>query len=225
MPLNARDHLIGIIMLYSPARETIQKTDLDIAFATVAQTAIAVDNARLFTEVRRLAIIDELTGIFNRRHFFELAEREFKRSKRYQQPLTCLMIDIDHFKKVNDTFGHDCGDAILKLTAATILNSIRENDIFGRYGGEEFALIITDTPPGRVLIVAQRLLNLIRGQCVDSDYPDCSVTISIGIAYLEKTDQQLSHLLKKADQALYTAKREGRDRLNVFGLSADENDR
>ncbi len=171
-------------------------------------------------ELERLSQYDDLTGLYNRRHFMSLAHQEFGRSRRYGNPLTTLMLDVDHFKRINDTYGHPVGDQVLKALGRQILDGLRGIDIAGRLGGEEFAVMLPETSIGQAIMVAERLrsqivsapVTLADGQCV-------AYTLSIGIAVLTAEHEGLDHLLQQADQALYAAKEHGRNR--VVSYAAD----
>ena len=138
-PIRWGEEWLGIIdtMAYLPHQYT--QTDLDILVMFAAQAAIAIRNARLYTKIEQASVTDELTGLLNRRGFFQLGEREFERALRFGRPLAALMLDIDHFKRINDTYGHPIGDQVLRALADCIRQSTRGIDVAGRYGGEEFA--------------------------------------------------------------------------------------
>ena len=191
-----------------------------------ARTSVFDISKRIELE-QKLALLanrDELTGISNRRHFYERGELELKRAQRYQQPLAVLMLDADHFKAVNDNYGHDVGDLVLKSLANTLIYTLRETDVFGRIGGEEFAVVLTQTAQTVALEVAERLrheLEQIRVPVQASNQyaseqaksESVGITVSIGLGMLDNSDQQLDDLLKKADLALYQAKAQGRNRV------------
>lgn len=160
------------------------------------------------------ASIDALTGIRNRRSFYELAEIELKRAQRYKEPLAALMVDADYFKKVNDTYGHAVGDLVLKDLAKTMTETLREVDLLGRVGGEEFAVLLLHMTLPEALEVAERLRLKIEGGSVSlPEGGSINFTVSIGLAMLSDQEKQLSDLFKKADIALYEAKRLGRNRV------------
>jgi len=168
---------------------------------------------KLRKQAESQARIDYLTGLFNRRHFIELAERELSHSTRYKKSLTLLMFDIDHFKAINDTWGHSVGDAVLQKVSLLISASLRDVDILGRIGGEEFAVILHELGTTDAVCVSQRLCATIS----DAQFglPDVQVTISIGLAVLNGRELSLDGLLHEADQAMYSAKRLGRNRVVV----------
>lgn len=163
---------------------------------------------------RKLANLDGLTGALSRRHFLELAELELTRSKRYQSPLMLLMLDLDHFKQVNDQYGHAAGDAVLRGFVQTVMVLLRESDLIGRLGGEEFAVLLPNTTPGGGAALAQRIVESVRASPVASEGQKISYTVSVGAGYLTN-DLSLAELLRQADRALYRAKHGGRDRLEV----------
>jgi diguanylate cyclase (GGDEF)-like protein/PAS domain S-box-containing protein len=163
--------------------------------------------------LRELATTDGLTGLFNRRRFMELAEREFARSKRYQGPLAMLMMDIDHFKRVNDTHGHDVGDEVLRELASTSLKALREADILGRLGGEEFAVLLPETETSAAMDVAERLRRAVEESPMETNGGKLAITVSIGAACMEAATGSVEELLKRADVALYEAKQSGRNKV------------
>lgn len=174
-------------------------------------------------ELDRLARTDALTGIANRRAFFDVLGVEFRRSRRYARHLSVLMLDIDHFKVANDRWGHPFGDHVLRELAGIISANVRESDIIGRYGGEEFALALPETAEDSALAVAEKLRLAIEAHEFRSDgtppasEPPVRLTISIGVASLPvEEDQDEVELIGRADQALYEAKRTGRNRVVVY---------
>ncbi|MEC8025392.1 MAG: diguanylate cyclase [Myxococcota bacterium] len=177
-------------------------------------------NARLqvaVTKLERLAVTDELTGLSNRRHFDHLLQSELARSARSHIPLSLLMIDVDHFKSYNDTYGHPAGDIALKLIAHTLQTTLRRTDCTARWGGEEFAVLLFKTEAEYALQVANKLRNALHAvQTKESSIPSKSIlTVSIGIASAPKHADDSDTLLQLADTALYAAKRSGRDKAVV----------
>lgn len=170
---------------------------------------------RKATEARllELATTDSLTGLFNRRRFMELAEREFARGKRYQGARTILMMDIDHFKRVNDTHGHDVGDEVLRELARISRTALRELDILGRLGGEEFGVLLPETDAGPAMEVAERLRRAIEQSPIATGAGEMRITVSIGAATSKDEAETVETLLKRADVALYEAKQSGRNRV------------
>lgn len=175
------------------------------------------EDERMLVILEQQASIDALTGISNRRHFYEQGEMELKRALRHNAPLAALMLDADHFKKVNDTHGHAVGDQVLKELTNTMAKTLREVDLFGRIGGEEFAVLLLNTDSAKALDVAERLrLKLEQCKLPLPAGGSISFTVSIGLAMLSGEERQLGCLLKKADAALYQAKQQGRNRVVSF---------
>jgi|GEM_PF-6612670 len=166
---------------------------------------------RMEGELTRLATTDWLTGVANRQHFLELAHQEFKRSGRYGKPMMVVMIDLDRFKDINDTYGHAMGDEVLRQAAKVCRNSLRDSDIFGRLGGEEFAAVLVEADLTEGRMVAERLREALAGlrTGLEDGGPVC--TASLGLARMCEQDQRLDDLLKRASAALYKAKRSGRN--------------
>ncbi|MEW6325614.1 MAG: diguanylate cyclase [Nitrospirota bacterium] len=173
--------------------------------------ALAVLNQRLET----MAITDELTGLFNRRHFIERVQQEFARSKRYHLPLSCLMIDIDNFKMINDRWGHQTGDAVLKELGALLKRSRRTHDLVARYGGEEFIVILCQTDHNGAMQSAEQVRKAIEGHAFSAaDGRPLQVTASVGVSSYPAPDVvQPDDLVRVADGALYQAKRTGKNRV------------
>lgn len=166
-------------------------------------------------ELRRLATTDPLTGAFNRRRFFQKARQEFLRHHRYGHPFSVLLMDMDHFKKINDTHGHPVGDAVLKTFVETCQSVFRVTDVFGRTGGEEFSAVLPETDAAKAVLVAERLRDRVMNSHVEAGSgKDCiRFTVSIGLTGLQEEDIALEAMIRRADNALYTAKRSGRNRV------------
>ena len=177
--------------------------------------ADVTERKTMLEEMCRLARTDSLTGLWNRGYFMELAEREAARSRRMDGPLSLLILDVDFFKNVNDSHGHDAGDKALTGLADTLTRAVREVDVVARYGGEEFVVLLPDTPDREACAVAGRIAECVRRTPLDCGQVRLSLTVSIGLASLEREDD-LDNLLKFADIALYAAKKKGRDRVEVY---------
>jgi diguanylate cyclase (GGDEF)-like protein len=152
-----------------------------------------------------------MTGLYNRRHFLEQADAEWSRFQRYQRPLSMLMVDIDHFKQVNDRYGHAVGDEAIIAVAKACASGKRQSDIVGRLGGEEFAVLLPETDLAQAAIVAERLRNTIAAQVMMAHKVHFKVTVSIGIAAASLSMSGFDVLMRAADQALYQAKDQGRN--------------
>jgi len=162
-----------------------------------------------------MAYTDPLTGLSNRRFFLREANRMLEFAKRYKEPLALMMLDIDNFKRINDEYGHDVGDLVLKELARVIKENIRSSDIPARFGGEEFVVLLPRTDERGAVMVADRIRNSFRNSHIQVNGKDVWTTVSIGVALYEH-GEDLDSLIKKADEALYEAKRKGKDRVEVF---------
>ncbi|MCG3111869.1 MAG: diguanylate cyclase [Candidatus Manganitrophus sp. SB1] len=166
----------------------------------------------LMRKFERMAITDPVTGLFNRRRFEEMLAQEFERYRRYGTPFTCLMIDVDHFKRINDTYGHDVGDLVLKETAQTIQAQIRGVDMVSRYGGDEFAVLLSQQKGEEAVKAAGRILRHVKQLRFKEMKKGEKITLSIGIAALPDPDlKEMDQMMQCADYALYKAKKNGRD--------------
>ncbi len=213
LPLVVSDQVIGILMLWG---ETLQESDMPAISIFASQVAITLENARLYIEVQQLAITDALLDIYNRRGLFTLGAREVERAQRLQRPLSALILDFDFFKRVNDTYGHAVGDAVLHEVAQRCRSNIRGIDLIGRYGGEEFAVLLPETDLATSHIIAERLRTAVANTPIATQRGgDVTVTISLGVAALTASTPDLAALLHHADEALYVAKRRGRNRVEV----------
>ncbi len=213
VPLIAHDDVLGVIAVHSMLPNYFTQSNLRLLSAFGSHVSVAIANARLYEEAQRLAITDPLTQLFNRRYFFQIASLEFRRAVRHRTPLSVLMIDIDRFKRVNDTYGHQVGDVTLQKVAAACKHSIREIDILARYGGEEFVVLLPDTDARGARRVAQRLHETVGGHPVQAGKHEIAVTVSVGGAVMTADTGELDVLIGRADQALYRAKQAGRNRV------------
>lgn len=164
-------------------------------------------------EIYRLTTIDGLTQIFNKRYFVETLEREIGRAQRYRRHLSLIMFDIDHFKEVNDTYGHLAGDHILRQLAATIKTRIRREDILARYGGEEFAIVLPEIDKENAITFAEKVRQLVERSVFEFEANQIPVTVSVGVGTLTPELEAPEDLIKIADERLYDAKEQGRNRV------------
>jgi diguanylate cyclase (GGDEF)-like protein len=218
-PLLLNASPLGAISLSAAAPDIFDESDLTLLATFAATVSAAIQNATLHAEVQRLAITDALTGLYNRRGFDELGRREVERSRRLDHPLTAVMMDLDHFKEINDGYGHAVGDRMLMAVAQTLMAGVREFDILGRFGGDEFTLLLPETDLFTASNVADRLrqqIAALRLRASDApDAPELTITLSLGISRVGPDTPHLAALLERADQALYRAKAEGRNRVVV----------
>ena len=216
MPLVHRGIVLGSMSVINrDDQPNFTQREIGIMEAVANQAAIAIENAILFEEIQWLATTDGLTGTHNRRNLFELGRREIERARRYEHHLSAIMLDIDNFKKVNDTYGHSIGDQVLRSLTQECLESLREFDILGRYGGEEFAIILPETDCQAACKTAERLRQRVEEKHFETTKGELSLTISLGVAELSDDIPDMATLLDLADSALYVAKQSGRNRVEL----------
>ena len=203
--------IVAFYLIYKAITEMGLEKPHQLLFRNLKQNETALRNA--LEEVERLAITDSLTGLYNHRHLFELAGREFQRARRYQLPLSVMMVDIDEFKRVNDTYGHAIGDQVLQGVSESCRKELREVDVIGRYGGDEFVALLPETGLSAACQVAERLRKSIAEKVLDTKAGQITVTVSLGIAVLDDEHLTPETLIDRADQALYVAKHNGRNRV------------
>jgi diguanylate cyclase (GGDEF)-like protein len=173
------------------------------------------ERKRIEKQLHRLATTDPLTGAINRRHFFNLAKQEFDRSYSYEQQISIILFDVDHFKEINDAYGHIAGDQILQTIAERFLCNLRQMDIFGRYGGDEFVILLPETDLEQARMAAERLHKVVTQEPIETPRGSIPLRLSMGVANLTNADD-MEKLIIKADQALYAAKEAGRNQVIVF---------
>ena len=219
-PLKGDEGLMGAIAAFSNIDE-LSERDVDYLVQLSQQSSTTIQRANVYAEVLKYATLDALTGLNNRRQFEIRLSQEIATTKRKNTPLCAMMIDVDYFKKVNDTYGHNVGDFVLKTVAQLITNEIREYDIPCRYGGEEFFVILPQTTLEEASLVAQRLRKTIENYKITFEDNDTKqvkslkVTISIGVSQYEN-DLSADDFANNADKALYEAKNNGRNRVIVY---------
>ncbi|HZH89656.1 MAG TPA: sensor domain-containing diguanylate cyclase [Pyrinomonadaceae bacterium] len=213
VPLLYQARSMGVLLVCSDDPHRIWQENELLLLRTVAdQVAVAVNHARLFTQMQQLALTDGLTGCVNRRSFEMQLERDLRLATRMRQPVSLIMLDIDHFKRVNDTYGHDAGDAALRFLADVLRDELRGVDTAARYGGEEFAVILPQASLDGALIVAERL----RSRLETTEVPGIGhITGSFGVATFPLNANSRDQLVGAADHALYEAKHGGRNRICI----------
>lgn len=171
------------------------------------------EHKRLQARLEALATTDSLTGLLNRHTFLQLADKEFARARRYSRPLSVIMIDIDHFKSINDRHGHAAGDEVLRGMSAICQSNLRDSDLLGRVGGEEFVLVLPDTPQTNAVRVAERMREQLAKSPIQPASLNLTITASFGVTSLREGDDSLQTLIERADAAMYSAKHGGRNQV------------
>ncbi|NQU74051.1 MAG: sensor domain-containing diguanylate cyclase [Candidatus Omnitrophica bacterium] len=207
-PLMSQDRIIGALSMNG-----LNKAGLERFLIVSRQFSLAIEKVRLYEKVQKLAITDGLTGVFVRRYFLEMLKEEFERSLRHQFKLSFIMIDLDRFKECNDTFGHLVGDVVLREVAKVLKQNVREIDLLGRYGGEEFSLLLPETDKDSAALVAERLRWAVADQTFKAYDEMLKITISAGISTFPDDGSTGMDLIEAADEALYKAKTQGRNRV------------
>ena len=229
IPLMRRGQYLGSLNLgsYNPQRFTdTMATDFVEHMASVV--SVCLENNLNFETLRRTSLVDTLTGVNNRRFLEQRLGEEVDRAQRSAEPLTCFFLDIDFFKSVNDTYGHQTGDHVLSVVARTIREQLRNNDVLARYGGEEFVALLSNIPEKMAFDIAQRIRQTIKNLQIELNEHQVKITLSIGIATYQPvkdnslvSDEIANNLIHFADKALYAAKKQGRDRVVSAGVKLD----
>ena len=219
-PLVSENRILGCIVAKSTG-DDITETDVNYLEQLAKQSSATINRANVYAEILKHATLDALTGFYNRRQLEERIKQETAKAKRQKTPLCAIMIDIDFFKRINDIYGHAAGDLVLKTVSKTMRSQLREYDVAGRYGGEEFAVLLPFTKTEEAVMVAERLRQAVENKKIDlskinHEMPNkiIDVTISLGIYELKVSDSA-DDLLKEADKALYQAKETGRNRIII----------
>lgn len=210
LPMVPGKNVIGCLFVWGKEIEEIDSPAFSL-FAS--QIAVAFENTRLIERIQKIAITDELTGLYNRRGLFEIGRLEIERTRRYNLPLSAIVMDIDHFKRVNDQYSHAVGDQVLRSFARCLLENTRELDVVGRIGGEEFVLLLPGSDHHSAHKTANRLQDIIADNVTETGFGEIRITVSQGVAQMDSSMQDLNDLVQAADRALYRAKETGRNKV------------
>lgn len=214
IPLMFKKDILGVMNCSRSVKSGFSNDDIRLLTMLANQIALAVENAELYTKTRELSVREELTGLYNRRYFQQVLQIEWKRATRFKRSLSLLMIDIDHFKDFNDTFGHPFGDKVLKVIADLLIKNLREVDTVARFGGEEFVVLLPDTAREGALVVAEKLRHLVEIERFSGEHQRIlPLTVSVGIAAFPDDARDMDDLIDHSDVALYEAKDAGRNRV------------
>ncbi len=221
LPLIFQQEQLGVLYMYRDDRDDFHADEIDLLKTFAHLAAGAICNARLYAKMTDLAQVDGLTGVLNRRSFDEQLALEVERAKRYGKRFSLLLLDVDHFKRINDAHGHPAGDAVLKFLAGVLRGAARNRgDVVARFGGEEFVILLPDTERGSALAVAERIRRQIERSAIEIPHQtSIGITASIGISCHPECADSAAALIAGADQALYAAKRAGRNCTKAFGES------
>ncbi len=213
LPLISDNQKLGAVILGFAQPRTFSPEELERGEQAARQVALAIAKARLYSEVQRLSVTDALTNLLNRRGIFEQAQKEVEIAQKLNIPLSLLWLDLDHFKSINDQYGHHIGDEVVKEVAARVRSALRDRDLVGRYGGDEYIIVLpeTDLLPARQ--VAERLRIIVNETPIMTGKGPLSITASIGLTSLMDDTEELAALLHRADESMYTAKTAGRNRI------------
>ena len=217
VPMLSRGKVIGAMLAHAKTSCHFNQEAIPILSLIANQTAITVDKIRLHNETEQFAFTDELTGLYNRRHFIKMAEGEVDRAIRYKHSLAYIMFDLDRFKQVNDTYGHPAGDQVLKTVASLVRQELRDIDLLGRYGGEEFVILLPETNLRGAREVAERLRKQVARTQITIAQGKISITISLGVSIVSPECNSLTQLIEASDKALYAAKEGGRNQTMCAG--------
>jgi len=217
IPLILRGEVLGVLSVESEKVNAYSDRQIKLVETIAQQAAVAMDNAKLFERMQELAITDGLTKIYNRRYFYLVLQNEIERARRYATPLSLIMMDIDHFKKVNDQYGHLAGDEVLGALANLCKSLLRQADELFRYGGEEFTILLPETNAELAFNVAERIRRTIAETEFSTKKGPVKITVSLGVTEFNESHNDTGAFVDAADQALYQAKQAGRNCVRVFG--------
>jgi diguanylate cyclase (GGDEF)-like protein/PAS domain S-box-containing protein len=213
IPLKTKDRIAGVLCLYLTADVDVDDSLIKLLLSIGNQIALAIDNARLYEETRALSLLDPLTGLANRRLMEISLDKNFASAKRYERPFSVIMLDLDHFKNYNDTYGHVAGDRLLVEVAKMISREVRETDLAVRYGGEEFVIMLPETKLGRACEVAERIRERVLAHG--------AITVSLGVSTYQQEMENREDIIAMADDALYQAKQRGRNQTIALKQAKD----
>jgi diguanylate cyclase (GGDEF)-like protein/PAS domain S-box-containing protein len=213
IPLKAKDRIAGVLCLFLTADVDVDDSLIRLLLSIGNQIALAIDNARLYQETKALSLLDPLTGLANRRLMEISLEKNFASAKRYERPFSVIMLDLDHFKNYNDTYGHVAGDRLLVEVAKMMSREVRETDLAVRYGGEEFAIMLPETKLGRASEVAERIRERVLAHG--------AITVSLGVSTYQEEMENKEDIVAMADDALYQAKQRGRNQTIALKQARD----
>jgi diguanylate cyclase (GGDEF)-like protein len=216
LPLVCADEAVGTFTLASRRKNAFSKDARDMLGIIANQVAVSLENAKMYRQMETMATTDGLTGLVNHRTFQVRLSDMLSRAERHGHKLGLILIDIDHFKKINDTYGHPVGDLVLARVAKMLADSVRKIDVVARYGGEEFAIIMEGADAAGARLLAERIRLDVEKESFASEKGTFQITLSLGIAGVPEDTHDKKILVERADQALYFAKHNGRNRTMTY---------
>jgi diguanylate cyclase (GGDEF)-like protein len=216
LPLLVHERALGTLVLGSRRKGAFGDSVRPTLEVLASHVAVSLANARMLARLEEMATLDGLTGLYNKRALIEVGGQKLKSAKRFQKPLSLLVCDIDHFKKVNDTYGHDVGDVVIKGFADVLKRVKRDTDAVGRFGGEEFVVVCEETDEGGAQLLAERIRSELEAVKFHSELGSLQVTCSVGVAPFPSAGGTWEQLFKATDEALYASKRGGRNRVTIW---------
>jgi diguanylate cyclase (GGDEF)-like protein len=215
-PLISRGRTIGVVEIINRLGGGFTRSDLEMLLTLVEPCAIAIENAILFQKTEQLTITDDLTRLFNSRYLNVYIGREIKRCKRHGIPLSVIFLDLDGFKRVNDQYGHLAGSRTLAEVGGILAQAVRESDILARYGGDEFVVVLPETPPPGAMVIAERIRRAIETHCfLEAQGLQARISASFGIAAYPDHALTPEGLIQKADQAMYRVKERNKNGIEL----------
>jgi diguanylate cyclase (GGDEF)-like protein len=212
VPLIAAGHTNGLMLLLRlSTTPAFTGQEIDMAMTISQSVSTSIENAQLYAQMEHMAITDSLTNLYNRRGLIQLGEREIERARRFDRAFSTLMLDLDHFKILNDSYGHMAGDEVLRQLADLLTQLVRSIDVVARYGGEEFTILLPECSQDCAHVVAERLRLAVENTHFKTGAGDLNITISVGVASGSNLPLEMERMLNAADQALYAAKEAGRN--------------
>ena len=216
LPLSVHERVLGTLVLGSEKPHAFSESVRPTLEVLASHMSVSLANARMLKRLEEQATTDGMTGLLNKRTLMSEADRRIKIATRFKKPLSLLVVDIDHFKKVNDNYGHDVGDVVIKGMGDVLRRIKRDTDIVGRFGGEEFVIVCEQTDEEGAVNLAERIRRELRATTFQTELGPLSVTCSLGVAPFPAAGRDWETLFKATDEALYVSKRSGRDQVTVW---------
>jgi two-component system, cell cycle response regulator len=216
LPLLVHERALGTLVLGSKRRGSFGDAVRPTLEVLASHVAVSLSNARMLKRLEEMATTDGLTGLFNKRALIEIAQQKLRSANRFSKPLSVLVCDIDHFKRVNDTHGHDIGDVVIRGFGDVLRRAKRDTDVVGRFGGEEFVVVCEETDGGGAALLAERIRAELEAATFPTEGGPLRVTCSVGVATFPAAGSSWEAMFRATDEALYASKRNGRNRVTAW---------